>query len=74
MSTQIISHPNNLFEIMSKEPVKRERNLHNRVQSKRGSHANTRRGVFLVFVDLLACGQIIFTAVSCKRLAQFHLH
>lgn len=35
--TQIISHPNNLFEIMSKEPVKRERNLHNRVQSKRGS-------------------------------------
>ncbi|XP_005992460.1 soluble guanylate cyclase 88E-like [Latimeria chalumnae] len=26
----IISHPNNLFEIMSKEPVKRERNLHNR--------------------------------------------
>ncbi|XP_073342576.1 soluble guanylate cyclase 88E-like [Pagrus major] len=30
----IISHPNNLFEIMSKEPVKRERNLHNRVQSK----------------------------------------
>ncbi|KAJ0002493.1 hypothetical protein NQD34_007642 [Periophthalmus magnuspinnatus] len=35
----IISHPNNLFEIMSKEPVKRERNLHNRVQSKRGSHS-----------------------------------
>ncbi len=34
---QIISHPNNLFEIMSKEPVKRERNLHNRVQSKEGS-------------------------------------
>ena len=33
--SQIISHPNNLFEIMSKEPVKRERNLHNRVQSKR---------------------------------------
>lgn len=31
---QIISHPNNLFEIMSKEPVKRERNLHNRVQSE----------------------------------------
>ncbi|XP_028444602.1 soluble guanylate cyclase 88E [Perca flavescens] len=30
----IISHPNNLFEIMSKEPVKRERNLHNRVQMK----------------------------------------
>ncbi|XP_060693476.1 soluble guanylate cyclase 88E-like [Hemiscyllium ocellatum] len=26
----IISHPNNLFEIISKEPVKRERNLHNR--------------------------------------------
>ncbi|XP_030253295.1 soluble guanylate cyclase 88E-like isoform X1 [Sparus aurata] len=39
----IISHPNNLFEIMSKEPVKRERNLHNRVQSKSGSHANSRR-------------------------------
>ncbi|XP_072367929.1 soluble guanylate cyclase 88E-like isoform X8 [Scyliorhinus torazame] len=29
----IISHPNNLFEIISKEPVKRERNLHNRVQN-----------------------------------------
>ncbi|XP_060935164.1 soluble guanylate cyclase 88E-like [Limanda limanda] len=29
----IISHPNNGFEIMSKEPVKRERNLHNRVQT-----------------------------------------
>ncbi|XP_030595951.1 soluble guanylate cyclase 88E-like [Archocentrus centrarchus] len=26
----IISHPNNLFEIISKEPVKRERNLQNR--------------------------------------------
>lgn len=45
--TQIISHPNNLFEIMSKEPVKRERNLHNRVQSKSGSHVNSRRGVCL---------------------------
>uniref|UniRef100_G3Q1S4 guanylate cyclase n=1 Tax=Gasterosteus aculeatus TaxID=69293 RepID=G3Q1S4_GASAC len=31
--SMIISHPNNLFEIMSKEPVKRERNLHNRIQS-----------------------------------------
>lgn len=56
--TQIISHPNNLFEIVSKEPVKRERNLHNRVQSKSGSHANTHRGVFLVVEDFLACGRI----------------
>ncbi len=62
--TQIISHPNNLFEIMSKEPVKRERNLHNRVQSKRGSDVKTHRGVSLVG-DLLACGQISFIAVSC---------
>ncbi|XP_043560041.1 soluble guanylate cyclase 88E-like [Chiloscyllium plagiosum] len=31
--SMIISHPNNLFEIISKEPVKRERNLHNRVQN-----------------------------------------
>lgn len=56
--TQIISHPNNLFEIVSKEPVKRERNLHNRVQSKSGSHANTHRGVFLVVEVVLACGRI----------------
>lgn len=55
LCAQIISHPNNLFEIMSKEPVKRERNLHNRVQSKSGSrHANTRRGVFPAIEDLLA--------------------
>ncbi|XP_041050357.1 soluble guanylate cyclase 88E-like [Carcharodon carcharias] len=31
----IISHPNNLFEIISKEPVKRERNLHNRSEQWR---------------------------------------
>lgn len=55
LCAQIISHPNNLFEIMSKEPVKRERNLHNRVQSKSGSrHANTRRGVFPAVEDSLA--------------------
>lgn len=59
---QIISHPNNLFEIMSKEPVKRERNLHNRVQSKSGSHVNTRRGVCLMGEDSQACGQINFNA------------
>lgn len=67
--TQIISHPNNLFEIVSKEPVKRERNLHNRVQSKSGSHANTRRGVFLVLWDLPACGQTSFIAVSNRSLS-----
>ncbi|XP_072105394.1 LOW QUALITY PROTEIN: soluble guanylate cyclase 88E-like [Mobula birostris] len=36
----IISHPNNLFEIISKEPVKRERNLHNRVQNADYENAN----------------------------------
>ncbi|XP_033948239.1 soluble guanylate cyclase 88E-like isoform X2 [Pseudochaenichthys georgianus] len=35
----IISHPNNLFEIMSKEPVKRERNLHNRIQNANSANA-----------------------------------
>ncbi|XP_038651140.1 soluble guanylate cyclase 88E-like [Scyliorhinus canicula] len=32
----ITSHPNNLFEIISKEPVKRERNLHNRDNIEHG--------------------------------------
>lgn len=66
LSAQIISHPNNLFEIMSKEPVKRERNLHNRVQSKSGSrHANTRRGVFPAVEDSLSNNY--FGAVSFTR-------
>lgn len=73
--SQIISHPNNLFEIMSKEPVKRERNLHNRVQSKSGSHVNTRRGVCLVGEDCCwPYDQISVTAVSCKRHAQFQFN
>ncbi|XP_069762917.1 soluble guanylate cyclase 88E-like isoform X1 [Narcine bancroftii] len=38
--SMIISHPNNLFEIISKEPVKRERNLHNRVQNADYESAN----------------------------------
>ncbi|XP_064181537.1 soluble guanylate cyclase 88E-like isoform X2 [Anguilla rostrata] len=52
----IISHPNNLFEIMSKEPVKRERNLHNRVQNS--DYENTNRSAD-VDVELMAFQSII---------------
>ncbi|CAM9301210.1 unnamed protein product [Lampetra planeri] len=44
---QIISHPNNLFEIMSKEPVKRERNLHNRVQEMESLSAMFKTGLYI---------------------------
>uniref|UniRef100_A0AAV2MIQ8 guanylate cyclase n=1 Tax=Knipowitschia caucasica TaxID=637954 RepID=A0AAV2MIQ8_KNICA len=52
----IISHPNNLFEIMSKEPVKRERNLHNRVQNS--DYENVNRSAD-VDVELMAFQSII---------------
>ncbi|CAB1337056.1 unnamed protein product [Coregonus sp. 'balchen'] len=52
----IISHPNNLFEIMSKEPVKRERNLHNRVQNSDYENANRTADVD---VELMAFQSII---------------
>ncbi|KAG8004073.1 Soluble guanylate cyclase 88E [Nibea albiflora] len=52
----IISHPNNLFEIMSKEPVKRERNLHNRVQNSDYENANRSADVD---VELMAFQSII---------------
>ncbi|KAJ8405484.1 hypothetical protein AAFF_G00319570 [Aldrovandia affinis] len=52
----IISHPNNLFEIMSKEPVKRERNLHNRVPNS--DYENTNRTAD-VDVELMAFRSII---------------
>ncbi|XP_077589088.1 soluble guanylate cyclase gcy-31-like isoform X3 [Stigmatopora nigra] len=53
---QIISHPNNLFEMMSKEPVKRERNLHNRVQNSDYENANRSADVD---VELMAFQSII---------------
>ncbi|XP_032891100.1 soluble guanylate cyclase 88E-like [Amblyraja radiata] len=46
----IISHPNNLFEIISKEPVKRERNLHNRVQNVDYDNANRARDVSILLM------------------------
>ncbi|KAI9538988.1 hypothetical protein NQZ68_009065 [Dissostichus eleginoides] len=52
----IISHPNNLFEIMSKEPVKRERNLHNRIQNSDYENANRSADVD---VELMAFHSII---------------
>ncbi|KAJ3587425.1 hypothetical protein NHX12_011022 [Muraenolepis orangiensis] len=52
----IISHPNNLFEIMSKEPVKRERNLHNRVQNSDYENGNRTADVD---VELMAFQSII---------------
>ncbi|XP_042196017.1 soluble guanylate cyclase 88E-like [Callorhinchus milii] len=52
----IISHPNNLFEIMSKEPVKRERNLHNRIQNT--DYESTNRTAD-VNVELMAFQSIV---------------
>uniref|UniRef100_A0A8C2G5L2 guanylate cyclase n=1 Tax=Cyprinus carpio TaxID=7962 RepID=A0A8C2G5L2_CYPCA len=63
----IISHPNNLFEIMSKEPVKRERNLHNRVQNSDYENANRSADVD---VELMAFQSII--GDDYKDLYDFH--